>query len=139
MKKIEICLHCNDDYLPTRRGVQKFCSKSCKSRYWYLKKNKQNKELSVYNQNSIAPQNLSIDKMSLAGVGNAAAGAAIVEVVKTVFTEAENKPATKKDIQELKSLLISGERYLLVNNIPNDGFGRRPYFDIETGNMVYFY
>lgn len=135
MKKTEICLHCNDDYIPTRRGVQKFCSKSCKSRYWYLKQNYTKEVTKGTIENKIVNSNAKVDKMSLAGVGNAAAGVAAVEVVKSIFTTQDNKPATKKDIQELKALITG--RYLLVNNMDSDAFGRSPFYDVNTGNVVY--
>jgi hypothetical protein len=135
MKKTEICIHCNDDYTPTRRGVQKFCSKSCKSRYWYLKQNFEKKEITVSDHNIVAPQNLKVEKMSLAGVGNAAAGIAVVEATKYLLTSPENKPATKKDIQEIKALLT--QQYLPVNNLAMNYFGQYPFYEVETGNIVY--
>tara|TARA_R110002049_G_scaffold181272_2_gene348571 strand:- start:197072 stop:197317 length:246 start_codon:yes stop_codon:yes gene_type:complete len=76
------------------------------------------------------------EKISFAGVGNAAAGVAAVEIAKTMFTPAENKSATKKDIQELKALLIKS-RYLLIKNLRRDSSGRKPYYDVQTGNVVY--
>lgn len=138
MKKTEICIHCNIDYVPTRRGVQKFCSKSCKSRYWYLKQDKNSKEISDKAESHIVKGEARPETMSWAGVGNAAAGAAAVGVVKSLLTPQENRAATKKDIQELKSL-INGGRYLPVNNAQNDTYGRKPYYDLETGNVVFFY
>ncbi|UAM97988.1 hypothetical protein K8354_17160 [Polaribacter litorisediminis] len=69
--------------------------------------------------------------MSAAGVGNAAAGTALVELGKNVFGIAA---ATKKDIQELKSF-IKG-RYLPINNLMKDSMGRFPYYDVETGHVV---
>ena len=135
MKETEICLHCSDDYIPTRRGLQKFCSKSCKSRYWYLKQNYTKDVTQDAIENKVANPNTKVDKMSLAGVGNAAAGAAVVEVVKTVFTTQDNKRATKKDIKELKTLITG--RYLPVNNAGKDSMGRSPFYDVETGNVVY--
>jgi hypothetical protein len=134
MKKTEICIHCNTNYIPTRRGVQKFCSKSCKSRYWYLKQNNKAKELSLSNQNKPkeSQHNTKIDTMSAAGVGNVVAGTALVELGKNVFGIAA---ATKKDIQELKSF-IKG-RYLPINNLMKDPMGRFPFYDVETGNVVY--
>jgi hypothetical protein len=137
MKKTEICLHCNADYTPTRRGVQKFCSKSCKSRYWYLKQNFQTKEVTVSNQSTVAKQKLKVETMSFAGVGNAAVGVAAVEVVKSLLTGESNKPATKKDIQELKAL-IKG-RYLPVNNAGKNAFGQSPFYDVETGYVVFLF
>jgi hypothetical protein len=135
MKKTEICLHCNDDYTPTRRGVQKFCSKSCKSRYWYLKQNFKGKVEKSITERNDAKQNSKVETMSLAGVGNAAAGVAVVETAKYLLTAPENKPATKKDIQELKAL-IKG-RYLPVNNAEKDAMGRSAFYDVETGNVVF--
>lgn len=135
MKKTEICHHCNVDYIPNRRGVQKFCSNSCRSRFWYLKQNFESKETKVKNQLKVVEQKSNIDKMSLAGVGNAATGVAVVEIAKNLFTSAENKPVTKKDLQELKAF-IKG-RYLLVNNAKKEAYGRFPYYDVVTGNVVY--
>jgi hypothetical protein len=135
MKKIEICIHCNTDYIPTRRGVQKFCSKSCKSRYWYLKQNKGPKDKLVINQNKPKEQqNTNNETMSFAGVGNAAAGTALVELAKNVLGIA---PATKKDIQELKSFIK--RRYLPINNLMKDSMGRFPFYDVETGHVVYLF
>ncbi|MBD0831630.1 hypothetical protein [Aestuariibaculum sediminum] len=146
MKKIEICQHCGDDYVPKRRGAQKFCSGSCRSRHWY-EKQPQNKVVEKNNLPQISEESLTPSevkpeyhpqkvKMSFAGVGNAAAGAAIVEIGKKMFTSTPNIPATKKDIQELKDLLTT--RYFPINNLPYDYIGRAPYFDIETGNVEYF-
>ncbi|MFT4847625.1 MAG: hypothetical protein ACI83B_000146 [Sediminicola sp.] len=137
MKKTEICLHCNADYTPTRRGVQKFCSKSCKSRYWYLKQNFQTKEVTVSNQSTVAPQKLKVETMSFAGVGNAAVGVGAVEVIKNLLTAEPNKPATKKDIQELKALITG--RYLPVNNTGKDSMGRSPFYDVVTGDVEFLF
>lgn len=140
MKRTEICNNCGNDYVPKRRGVQKFCSNSCRSRSWLLKQNKPKIPKTITEQEQIqVPRNLSIpkkDKISAVGVGNAALGAAAVDLVKHVFTSEDQKSATKKDIKELKSL-ISGQRYFEVKNIPKDSYGRVPYYDVETRNVVY--
>jgi len=135
MKKTEICHHCNVDYIPNRRGVQKFCSNSCRSRFWYLKQNFESRVTKVNNQLKVVEQKSNIDEMSLAGVGNAATGVAVVELAKNLLTSAENKPVTKKDFKELKAF-IKG-RYLLINNAEKDFYGRFPYYDVVTGNVVY--
>jgi hypothetical protein len=135
MKKTEICLHCNDDYIPKRRGVQKFCSKSCKSRYWYLKQNK--KELKLESETGVVTNETKTDKMSWGGVGNSAVGTVLGNAATSLLTAGDNKPATKKDIEDLKSLI--SDRYLPVNNLGVDGFGRRPFYDVETGNVEFFY
>lgn len=141
MKKTEICLHCGADYIPKRRGAQKFCSNSCRSRYWKLQQDHsknttlQNTEKSQLPIVSNEPQK---EQMSMAGIGNAATGAALVEISKNILTSRENKAATKKDINELKALITRG-RFLHVNNIPIDIHGRKPYYDVETGNVVYLF
>ncbi|WMI64771.1 hypothetical protein RBH94_11950 [Aestuariibaculum sp. YM273] len=147
MKNTEICQHCGGDYIPKRRGTQKFCSNSCRSRYWY-EKQPQNKVSKKNNLPQISEENLPTtevkpasnpqeEKMNFAGVGNAAAGAAIVEIGKKMFTSTQNRPATKKDIQELKDLLTT--RYFPIHNLPYDQLGKAPYFDIETGHVEYFH
>ncbi|WP_405384051.1 hypothetical protein [Maribacter sp. LLG6340-A2] len=139
MKKIEICTYCGDEYVPKRRGVQKFCSNSCRSLNW--KNKQQTKELKVPAVNPIdekpvlAQKPSSQEKMSLAGIGNAAAGVAAVEMVKDFVTPYSEKPATKKDIEDLKAFLKS--RYLLVRNLRKDPNGKKPYYDVISGNLVY--
>jgi hypothetical protein len=139
MKKTEICLFCNVDYIPNRRGHQKFCSASCRSGHWRLKqKNKRsNKEAEVKTAElpTVDKKKEKKEKMSLAGVGNAVVGITAVEVAKSIFTPLDKKPATKKDIEELKAFIK--RRYLLINNLKKDVMGRCPYYDVETGNVVY--
>lgn len=140
MKKTEICAYCGADYVPKRRGAQLFCSNSCRSLNWRDKQRigEQKQEIAIPKNEVLAePQKASPpEKMSLAGVGNAAAGVAAVELAKTMFTPEGNKPATKKDIQELKAMIRS--RYLFVKNLRRDSSGRKPYYDVLTGNVVYF-
>jgi hypothetical protein len=139
MEKTEICMHCGVDYVPTRRGVQIFCSNSCRSRYWYLKQNRNNGASLDKKKNEQVTEVVvqeKTEKMSLAGIGNATVGVVAADFIKTVFTKDENKPATKKDIQDLKSM-INGGRYLRVNNAKNDALGRKAFFDVETGYVVY--
>jgi len=140
MKKTEICIHCGGDYIPKRRGVQKFCSNSCRSRHWLLKQ-PQIKVPAITEELKNQLPNIKSepkkDTMSFAAVGNAAAGVAAVEVAKSIFTPEDNKPATKKDIKEIKSLIA--DRYLPINNLNKDTMGRRPFYDVESGNIVYLY
>ncbi len=137
MKKTEICLHCNDDYIPTRRGVQKFCSKSCKSRYWYLKQNYRKDVVKDSTEEKVEKQKAKVETMSLSGIGNAVVGTVVVEGVKHILTSPENKPATKKDIQDLRALIFG--RYLPVNNTGKDSMGRSPFYDVETGDVVFLF
>ena len=139
MKKTEICQYCGKDYLPKRRGVQKFCSNSCRSLNW---KNKQPvNELKAVseipkNENLAEPRKPTLhERMSLAGVGNTVLGMGVVELAKEVLTPEHNKVATKRDIQDLKTFFRS--RYLLVHNLSKDPYGRTPYYDVHTGNLIY--
>ncbi|MGJ5641488.1 hypothetical protein [Formosa sp. S-31] len=74
--------------------------------------------------------------MSLAGVGNNMAGNLSYDMLKSMWTPTENKPASKKDIGELKNLILGG-RHLPVNNVPKDRYGRSASYDVNTGNVVF--
>ena len=73
--------------------------------------------------------------MSMAGVGNAAAGLLAVNVFTNLLTSEENKPATKKDLQNLAHNLK--QRYYLIINAPESLDGTKPYYDMETKTIVY--
>ena len=139
MKKTDICLQCSEEYTPTRRRVQKFCCNSCRSLHWRDRQSEKelvNNNLPVKSKSDQSTfEAIKQEKLSLAGVGNAALGTAAVDLIKGAFTPFENKPATKKDVAEIKAL-IKG-RYLPVNNAGKDTFGRSPYYDVETGNIVH--
>jgi hypothetical protein len=76
-----------------------------------------------------------IDKVSLAGVANAALGTVAVDLVKNMFTPDDNKAATKKDIREIKELVT--KRYHQVLNMHKDLSGNSPFFDMLTKKIVY--
>ena len=141
MKKLEICDYCGDNYIPKRRGVQRFCSNSCRSSDW---KTKQKKNLpKVVNPPKSEVDNLSTQQektkregMSWAGFGNAFSALAAFEILKNSLASSEKKMATKQDIQELKKLIET--RYYEVHNIPTDRYGNKPYFDMATGSIVYY-
>ncbi|PHN93683.1 hypothetical protein CSC80_12270 [Maribacter sp. 6B07] len=124
------CQYCHEDFLPKRRYVQKYCCDNCRSKAHH-QKNK------ITNQSTSLPvtgtQN-KIEKMSAAGIGNAAAGVLAADVVKSLITKNHNKPATKGDILALKK---SYERYQRVLNLPRKPDGTLPYFDMETKYIVY--
>jgi len=141
MKKTEICNHCGGDYVPKRRGVQKFCSNSCRSRFWQLKQPVRKDTAVTEAKKSELPEIKSEPKnesMSWAGIGNTAVGIGLYELLKKLLTAENNKLVKKKDLDELKSLIM-GKRYFPVNNYLKDNIGRKPYFDIETGNVEYLF
>jgi len=127
-----ICNYCGKEYIPTRRKVQKHCSNSCRTRSYQLRNPKLGSTMPALQQKKNPMQ---IDKVSLAGVANAALGTAAVDLAKYMFTSDEHKPATKKDLREIKELLT--KRFRLVGNIPRDGLGNSPFFDMLTSNVVY--
>ena len=73
--------------------------------------------------------------MSWVGVGNAAAGNLAANMAVSLFTSNENKPATKKDINNLVNKLK--QRYHPILNIPQRQDGAKPYYDVETNYYVF--
>jgi len=145
----QICKQCSEPYSPTRKGVQKFCSASCRSRYWFLKHQdvpKPKKDLlkQVVGTKEQKPQEIkeekpiSVEKMSFSGVGNAAAGALLADGLKGIakaFQTEHNKPATKGDIEELFKTL--SKRYFPVVNV-SDQYGNKAFYDKEMFKIVFY-
>ena len=133
--KFYICAYCFEEFKPTRRRVQKYCSNSCRSKAYHLRANNNNKEtkLPIANTTDIAKQQK--EKMSLAGTGNALAGSLLAEGIINMFKAEQNKAATKGDLlgllQEIKG------RYHPINNLPLNQSGRKAYYDIITQEVVY--
>lgn len=144
------CEFCQTKFKPARRKFQRFCSNSCRSKNHHHKKNALKSKLIVPALNEIetevmestlfAPDKLKVEKMSAAGIGNAAAGNLLADGVKAIaknmFVSAENNPATKGDIQELKKLINT--RYFKVHNMEKRYDGAQPYFDMASCTIVYF-
>jgi len=134
--KLYTCAYCFEEFKPTRRRVQKYCSNSCRSKAYHLRTNNNNnkeKKLPIANTTDIAKQQS--DKMSLAGTGNALAGSLLAEGIINMFKAEQNKAATKGDLlgilQEIKG------RYHPINNLPLNQSGQKPYYDIITQEVVY--
>ncbi|MFT4830508.1 MAG: hypothetical protein ACI815_000142 [Psychroserpens sp.] len=73
--------------------------------------------------------------MSAPGIGNATAGALTANALKSIFTNQNEKPATKGDIIALGNKI---NRYQKVLNLPFGPDGSQPHFDMETKKIVYF-
>ncbi|WP_445457726.1 hypothetical protein [Flavobacterium sp. HNIBRBA15423] len=73
--------------------------------------------------------------MSVAGIGNAAVGTFAANTITNWLTRDENKPATKKDIKEIKELVL--QRYHEILNMQTDHYGNYPYYDIDSRTVVY--
>jgi hypothetical protein len=123
------CEYCYGKFVPKRRRVQKYCSNSCRSKAYHVRKN--GPPLKGV-PGGVTPT----EKMSLAGVGNAAAGTAAVTILANLLTKEENKPATKGDLNKIAETL---KRYHKIINLGADPNGRLPYFDLETKMVVYKY
>lgn len=129
------CGYCGKNYVPKRRKVQKYCSASCRTRACNIRKSASlNKP--IENSNSNKPSNLNkVEQMSFAGIGNAAVGTLAINTLTRVLTKDENKPLTKKDLKELKDLIL--QRYHEVLNLELDSLGYIPFYDMETQTIVY--
>lgn len=73
--------------------------------------------------------------MSLAGVGNAAAGTLAVNALTSILTKEANKPATKGDVKDLLANLK--QRYQPVKNLGIRSDGTKPFYDNQSQNIVY--
>ncbi|PQJ19585.1 hypothetical protein [Tenacibaculum sp. SG-28] len=141
MKKSQTCKHCGEYFTPNRRGVQKYCSNSCRSLAWrksktkpkentlagIIRKEKEKKQA----ETSTNPK----DKISFAGIANATIGSGIASIAGSLFTPEENKPATKKDIKALQASLL--KRYLPIRNMAPNAKGQYPYYDFEVKVVVF--
>ena len=125
------CHNCGKDYIPKRRIVQKYCSNSCRTRAFMLRNPKTGLSTPAVKEK----YSTKIDRMSLAGVGNAAAGTAIVKIAEN-YLFPQNRPATKGDIKNLEAKI--SKRYYPVKNLPQNEFGKNPYFDTIQCDVVYF-
>jgi hypothetical protein len=126
------CNYCKKEYIPKRRRVQKFCSNSCRVSSHQLKN--KNSKTGLINKDNNLSKKMSVDEMSIAGVGNAAAGTLVVNAIKALLTREENKPATKGD---LRSLFTKLEQFQEIVNMGKDIFGRKPFFDSKSKKVVY--
>ena len=126
------CQYCSKDYKPNRRKKQKYCSNSCRVRAFKIR-NTKDRNLPVKEDEK--RKKLKIEKMSFAGVGNAAVGTLAVNLATNLFTNEENKPATKKDLKNLVSSLK--QRYYPILNIPIRRDGAKAHYDMETKNFIY--
>lgn len=126
------CLYCGKDYKPNRRKKQKYCSNSCRVSAFKIKKEI---GLGLLEKETDKKTPVKIEKMSLAGVGNAAAGTLAINALTSMLTKEDNKPATKKDIKDIKNLLVT--RYHEIKNMKPAQNGHIPFYDIQTKQIVY--
>jgi Fe-S-cluster-containing dehydrogenase component len=137
------CKYCFKEFEPKRRLVQKYCSNSCRSKAYHVRQlkntNKNNNTTAIEVPKPMSlppiPAKTKIDKVSIAGVGNATLGNLAASSLKSIFTPENNKPATKGDLNKLLDKL--NYRYHLINNYPPQPNGTFAYFDLQTNEMVF--
>lgn len=123
------CGYCAKEYKPNKRKKQKYCSASCRVRAFKIRN-------TIGNNLPVKKTANKIEQMSCAGIGNAAVGVLAVNLVTTLLTKEENKPATKKDLKNLMNSLK--QRYYPILNIPIRIDGAKPYYDMESNRLIYF-
>ena len=135
--KFYTCGYCYKEFEPKRRRVQKYCSDTCRSKAYHSRKTKVQSPDSKSAEFTV-PNDIPTPKrenMSMAGVGNAAAGTLAANAIKSLLTKESNKPATKGDLTQLLEKL--NNRYHLVTNMQPNFRGEYPYYDLVDGVLVY--
>ena len=134
------CHYCGKEYKPNRRGKQLFCSSSCRVNSFNKKKEVGLSKPAITNEiaNISKTENeifkpLKIETMSIAGVANASAGTVAVNLINSLLTSEENKPATKKD---LINIMGQNKRFHLVKNAPFK-VGYIAFYDLQSQCIVY--
>ena len=134
------CHYCGKEYKPNKRGKQRFCKASCRVRSFNKKKEVglskpkiENKIALPMNSENQLIKPIKIETMSMAGVGNAFAGTVAVNLLSSLLTSEENKPATKKD---LMNIVGQSKRFHLVKNIPPK-LGYVAFYDMHNQCVVY--
>ena len=142
-----ICELCGNEYEPTKRGIQRFCSRKCGKKHNYHK-NKSNKELSekTYKGFSKTPKEENkkgkIEEVTLPGVLQVTTGVLLANGMKhfgnKIFGNPNNESVTKGDILELTKSRGDQDRYRPIKDYILGPNGEQHYFDLETNKIVYF-
>ena len=134
------CHYCGKDYKPNRRNKQKFCSNSCRVNSFNKKKKLGLSKPQIQNEIAIASKTenqlikpFKIETMSMAGVGNAVVGTVAVNLINSLLTSEENKPATKKDLMKMMG---QNKRFYPIKNAPQK-IGFISLYDMQTQCIVY--
>ncbi len=99
------CHYCAKSYTPKRRGKQKYCSASCRTRAWQTQQ-KQAAHLPAHTEKAASLQD---KKITLEGIGQAAMGAAANDLVqkglaKLLGVQSDELLAIKRLEQRMKRL-----------------------------------
>lgn len=129
------CNYCGEEYKPKKRGTQKFCKTSCRVNSHQRKKKIKKISLPKLPNTENTTGNSYEEKVNAAGIINSALGTGLANGVQAVFTKSENKPATKKDIENLISKIQ--ERYQPVRNMRPKSDGTLPFYDMVQKTVLY--
>ena len=124
--KMYKCQYCHEEYKPTRRYVQIYCSDTCRSKA-YHQREKLKKQLGTVEKLDDS-SNTKEKKLSVFEMANAAMGAAAAAALKDFFTKEENKPATKADLLAFTKQM---KRYYEINNLQKRQEGAVPPIDLS--------
>lgn len=128
------CHYCGKEYIPNKRHKQKYCTDSCRSSAYRQRNKKASTQIKKLETESEEVK----ERMSLAGIGNAAAGNVLYDMLKSFLTNEENKSASRGQAQEIITLLKElKERHHKVINLPPRDDGALPYYDMQTRELIY--
>lgn len=143
------CKYCHEQYVPKRRYSQKYCSNSCRSKAYHRRQVEKNalsdspkpktegfvSKLPAFKpKEAELPQTQYPDNMTLGKVGSAVAGTLIADLIKYILQGPGSQPITRN---EIKAMFNKLQRYHLITNLPPRPFGKKPYFDLHTNQVVY--
>jgi hypothetical protein len=144
------CDYCQKEFIPTRKGVQRFCKSNCRKKYSYHKnkvtpKAKPKEEISQILEKLQNKKN-KIEEMSLPGVANGLGANLAMEGIKATinaFKPEEKKPVTKRDLQAISYdihtiIKLLNKRYFQIQNLERNPQGAIPYFDMSSRKIIYF-
>ncbi len=130
-----ICKNCRKSYVPRRRGAQKYCSNSCRSRAYQIRKGAGLKKPLIQNQSDKENTQQSNNTINPASITNAMIGAFGYDAIKGLLTPSGSKSVTRKDLQVLIEKL--DQRYIPLRNIPLRNDGTYAFCDKKTESLVY--
>ena len=134
---LENCQNCGKTYIPKRRGVQKYCTTSCRSRAYQLRKSAGLKKPSIPSENrtnEVKNESPSAT-INAASIMNAFIAAFGYDAIKGLLTPAGSKTVTRNDLDKLIEKI--DQRYIPIRNVPMRSDGTYAFCDKKTESLVY--
>lgn len=131
------CKHCEKLYIPKRYGAQKYCSDSCRSRAYQLRKSVGLKKPSIQSKDKTeeVKNETSPTTINAASIMNAFIAAFGYDAIKGLLTPAGSKSVTRNDLNKLIEKI--DQRYIPLRNIPMKNDGTYAFCDKKTESLVY--